>query len=172
MARTVSGCTCRTGGSSSKAASVRRQQEFAPCDRAVFEESDFKLAGVGNWCRIVEDAEASGGKALKLFATDYQWCVQLAVPYGAFDPGVRYRVRAKFEKKPDAPDVNVVNADPGVLLALVRHLRPEERRRQPRDRRAVRGSAGDLAMRAPTPLRLHPRQRVEACAFAALRVRF
>lgn len=132
------------------AASVRRQQEFAPCDRAVFEESDFKLAGVGNWCRIVEDAEASGGKALKLFATDYQWCVQMAVPYGAFDPGVRYRVRvrAKFEKKPDAPDVNVVNAgvyDP-TLRKGVAHWRQTAARVADRTWEWV-----DLGMWTPTP---------------------
>ena len=98
-----------------------REMEWAVCadegmvrpkDRVTFEESALRTSGVGSWCAFVTETGASQGKALKLFDCDYQWCARLPLEGGAFDEGTecRLRVRVKFRKKPNAPDVAVLNA--------------------------------------------------------------
>ncbi len=69
------------------------------------EESAFLLYQPGVWGAIVDDPKASDGKAVKLFNTHYEWCVQRSINLIGYEPGQRYRVRARIrvEKQGNGP---------------------------------------------------------------------
>ena len=54
---------------------------------------------------FVEDPLASDGRAVKMFNSHYEWCVMLMMNRIAFEPGVKYRVRARvrYERTGTAP---------------------------------------------------------------------
>ena len=61
-------------------------------------ELEERLVGVmnqGTWGDFVDDPLAEDGRALKLFNTHYQWCVQLPLSRIEFEPGVKYTLRAR-----------------------------------------------------------------------------
>ena len=61
-------------------------------------ELEERLIGVMNqgvWGDFVDDPMAGDGRALKLFNTHYQWCVQFPISRVAFEPGVKYRLRLR-----------------------------------------------------------------------------
>ena len=66
--------------------------DFRPSARLELEEGRFSILGENGWCRFLADSSASGGKALDIFPSDFQWCMQLEMPGGAFDPKAKYRL--------------------------------------------------------------------------------
>ena len=101
---------------------------FVPCDLAVVEEKAGSINPNEAWCKLVDDATASGGQSLEFYPTDYQWCYTLPLPISSFDRGVRYRLRAKlrFKKRPGAPAGNAVCVgvyDPGAAKGVVQWTR-------------------------------------------------
>ncbi|MCL1920557.1 MAG: DUF4838 domain-containing protein [Kiritimatiellaeota bacterium] len=60
------------------------------------------LSRRGEWGDTVPDPLATGDTALKLFNTHYEWCATLHMRHVAFDPGKRYKIRARlrFDKIP------------------------------------------------------------------------
>ena len=72
--------------------------EFRPSARLALEEDRFSIIGKNKFCRLHEDASASGGRALEIYPNNFTWIMQLEMPGGAFDPKERYRigVRAKI----------------------------------------------------------------------------
>jgi len=70
-------------------------------ERGELQESYVTCHRLGTWGAYVEDPKASDGKALKLFNTHFEWCVQFPLDRVAFEPGIRYtvRVRARCEKR-------------------------------------------------------------------------
>ena len=69
-------------------------------------ELEERLVGVmnqGTWGDFVDDPMAGDGRALKLFNTHYQWCVQLPLSRIAFEPGAKYtlRVRVRVDSRRD-----------------------------------------------------------------------
>lgn len=69
---------------------------LTPADRGELEESAIGILAPGRWGEFVEDPAAGDGKALKLFNTHYEWCVQFPLLRVAFEPGAKYRVRARI----------------------------------------------------------------------------
>jgi len=61
------------------------------------------LVAPGKYGDLVDDPQAEGGKALVLYGTHFEWCVNLPLNRIAFVPGKRYRVRvrARCEKAGD-----------------------------------------------------------------------
>ena len=49
----------------------------------------------GEFGAFVDDPLASDGRAVKMFNSHHEWCVMLMMNRIAFEPGVRYRVRAR-----------------------------------------------------------------------------
>lgn len=50
----------------------------------------------GQWGDYVDDPKAGDGRALKLFNTHFQWCVQLPMGRIGFVPGKKYRISARI----------------------------------------------------------------------------
>ncbi len=59
------------------------------------QESALCLDKPGEYGAFVEDPLASDGRAVKMFNSHHEWCVMLMMNRIAFEPGVRYRVRAR-----------------------------------------------------------------------------
>ena len=59
------------------------------------QESALTLDRPGEFGEFVEDPLASDGRAVKMFNSHYEWCVMLMMNRIAFEPGVKYRVRAR-----------------------------------------------------------------------------
>ena len=59
------------------------------------QESALSLDRPGEFGEFVEDPLASDGRAVKMFNSHYEWCVMLMMNRIAFEPGVKYRVRAR-----------------------------------------------------------------------------
>ena len=57
----------------------------------------------GKWGDHVDDPKAGDGRALQLYNTHFQWCVQLSMSRIAFEPGRKYRlsVRVRVERAGD-----------------------------------------------------------------------
>jgi len=53
------------------------------------------LVAPGKYGDLVDDPKALGGKALKLYNTHFEWCVNLSLNRIAFVPGKRYRIRVR-----------------------------------------------------------------------------
>ncbi len=92
----------------------RKMLEYPPVyadkGEAVAEESILNLACVGRWGEFTEDAAASDGRAMKLYDTHHQWCVQQAVAATlAYDSGgmyeLRLRVRVDQQENAAADDI-------------------------------------------------------------------
>ena len=64
-------------------------------DSGELEERFLGVINPGMWGEFVDDPKADDGKALKLFNTHYEWCVQFALSNVAFEPGVKYRLRLR-----------------------------------------------------------------------------
>ena len=64
-------------------------------DSGELEERFLGVINPGMWGEFVDDPKADDGKALKLFNTHYEWCVQFPLSYVAFEPGVKYRLRLR-----------------------------------------------------------------------------
>ena len=60
------------------------------------QESMLSLDRPGEWCELAEDPQASDGRAIRFANTHYEWCVMLMMDRIAFEPGRRYRVRARL----------------------------------------------------------------------------
>lgn len=73
-------------------------------DRATVEDSLLSLGKRGTWGDTVKDPLAADGSAMKLYNTHFEWCATLPFSRVAFDPGKRYRLRARLrvEKTPGA----------------------------------------------------------------------
>ena len=69
---------------------------FSPSDQVVLEESAGRVYRAA-WGGMAADATASGGQAMKLANTHYEWAYQLPLPQAAFDAGARYRVRMRVK---------------------------------------------------------------------------
>jgi len=67
------------------------------------EEDFIPLKRRGIWGDIVDDPKAGDGRALKLFNTHSQWCIQLPMDRIGFEPGKKYRlsVRVRVDKAGD-----------------------------------------------------------------------
>ena len=66
----------------------------------------YQLRGLhrrGEWGDTVDDPKAGDGKAIKIFNTHFQWCVQLPMDRIAFEAGRKYRpsVRVRVDKARD-----------------------------------------------------------------------
>ena len=59
------------------------------------QESALSLDRPGEYGEFVEDSTASDGRAVKMFNSHHEWCVMLMMNRIAFEPGVKYRVRAR-----------------------------------------------------------------------------
>ena len=59
------------------------------------EDCHLPIQNPGLWGDHVADPQAGDGKALKLFNTHFTWCVQLSMGKIAFEPGKKYRLRAR-----------------------------------------------------------------------------
>ena len=70
-------------------------------DSGELEERFVGVMNQGTWGDFVDDPMAGDGRALKLFGTHSQWCVQLPLSRIAFEPGAKYtlRVRARVEAR-------------------------------------------------------------------------
>ena len=63
------------------------------------QESALCLDKPGEYGEFVEDPTASDGRAVKLFNSHYEWCAMLMMNRIAFEPGVKYRVRARLRSE-------------------------------------------------------------------------
>ena len=63
------------------------------------QESALSLVKPGEYGEFVEDPTASDGRAVKLFNSHYEWCAMLMMNRIAFEPGVKYRVRARLRSE-------------------------------------------------------------------------
>ena len=63
------------------------------------QESALSLVRPGEWCAFVDDPMASDGRAVKLFNSHNEWCAMLMMNRIAFEPGVKYRVRARLRSE-------------------------------------------------------------------------
>ena len=50
----------------------------------------------GEYGELVDDPLASDGRAIKMFNSHHQWCAMLMMNRIAFEPGVKYRLRARL----------------------------------------------------------------------------
>ncbi len=82
------------------------------------EEADFSLFERGKWGEFVNDPKAADGKAIKLFNTHFEWCMQRSLNRIGYEPGARYRVRARIrvEKQGRGPAFSA-----GIYDAAQRH---------------------------------------------------
>ena len=68
-------------------------------------ELEERYIGIINpkWGGFVDDPGAGDGKALKLYNTHYQWCVQFPLSKIVFEPGVKYKaqLRVRVDKRRD-----------------------------------------------------------------------
>ena len=63
------------------------------------QESMLSLDRPGEWCELAEDPQASDGRAVKMFNSHHEWCVMLMMNRIAFEPGVKYRLRARIRSE-------------------------------------------------------------------------
>jgi hypothetical protein len=70
--------------------------------RAFVEDTLLSLSHRGTWGDTVADPLCDDGSAMKLYNTHYEWCTTLPFSRVAFDPGKKYRLRARLcvEKDP------------------------------------------------------------------------
>ncbi len=66
-----------------------------PADRLVIEDRMMSLGRPGEWDERVSDSEAEDGSAIKLFNTHYEWCLTWRVNPTVFEPGAKYKLRAR-----------------------------------------------------------------------------
>ena len=59
------------------------------------QECALTLDRPGEFGEFVDDPLAGDGRAVKMFNSHYEWCVMLMMNRIAFEPGVKYRVRAR-----------------------------------------------------------------------------
>ena len=64
-------------------------------DRGELEDRFLPITNRGGWGDYVDDPKAGDGRALKLFNTHFQWCTMLSMGRIAFEPGKKYRLRAR-----------------------------------------------------------------------------
>ncbi|MBP5543133.1 MAG: DUF4838 domain-containing protein [Kiritimatiellae bacterium] len=64
-------------------------------DSGELEEMFLGVINPGVWGEFVDDPGAADGRALMLFNTHYEWCVQFPLSSVAFESGVKYRVRIR-----------------------------------------------------------------------------
>ena len=76
-----------------------------PAEPSASGELEERCFGVSNpkWGEFVDDPKADDGKALKLFNTHYDWCVQFQLGKIVFAPGAKYKVqlRVRVDKRRD-----------------------------------------------------------------------
>jgi hexosaminidase len=60
------------------------------------QECALTLDRSGEFGEFVDDPLASDGRAVKMFNSHHEWCVMLMMNRIAFEPGVKYRVRARL----------------------------------------------------------------------------
>ena len=60
------------------------------------QECALTLDRPGEFGAFVDDPLASDGRAVKMFNSHHEWCVMLMMNRIAFEPGVKYRVRARL----------------------------------------------------------------------------
>ena len=60
------------------------------------QESALSFDKPGEYGEFVDDPLASDGRAIKMFNSHHQWCAMLMMNRIAFEPGVKYRVRARL----------------------------------------------------------------------------
>ena len=63
------------------------------------QECALTLDRPGEFGEFVEDPLASDGCAVKMFNSHHEWCVMLMMNRIAFEPGVKYRVRARIRSE-------------------------------------------------------------------------
>ena len=63
------------------------------------QESMLSLDRPGEYGVFAEDPLASDGRAVKMFSSHHEWCVMLMMNRIAFEPGVKYRVRARIRSE-------------------------------------------------------------------------
>ncbi len=63
------------------------------------QESMLSLDRPGEFGEFVDDPLASDGRAVKMFNSHHEWCVMLMMNRIAFEPGVKYRVRARIRSE-------------------------------------------------------------------------
>ena len=61
-------------------------------DSGELEDRFLSISNRGKWGDHVDDPEAGDGRALKLYNTHFQWCVQLSMGSIGFEPGRKYRL--------------------------------------------------------------------------------
>ena len=93
-----------------RAAIIKEWRNIAE-GRVVFNQSEsgeledrfIPLHKRGEWGDTVDDPKAGDGKAIKIFNTHFQWCVQLPMDRIAFEAGRKYRlsVRVRVDKARD-----------------------------------------------------------------------
>jgi hypothetical protein len=64
-------------------------------DSGELEERFLGFRTPNKWGEFVDDPKAGDGKALKLFNTHFEWCVQFQIARVAFEPGAKYRARVR-----------------------------------------------------------------------------
>ena len=69
-------------------------------DRIVIGTEGLELERPGKFGISVADPKAKGGRAFKIFSTQYGWCLRFRFRYLAYDSGVKYfvRIHAKAQK--------------------------------------------------------------------------
>ena len=60
------------------------------------EDKYISLHREGTWGARVDDPLAEDGKALKLFNSHFEWCVNFSAGHVEFKPGVKYKLRARI----------------------------------------------------------------------------
>ena len=60
------------------------------------QESALSFDRPGEYGAFVDDPLASDGRAIKMFNSHHQWCAMLMMNRIAFEPGVKYRLRARL----------------------------------------------------------------------------
>ena len=94
-----------------------------PRNRAAVEIEDIFDVWSGFHVKLENDPGASGGKAYRMpnnFSGD--WIISMPMSVFGYDPGARYRyrLRVRVERKPGAPDGNLITSGPGAGDAVTR----------------------------------------------------
>lgn len=63
------------------------------------QECALSLDRPGEYGEFAEDPAASDGRAVKMFSSHHEWCVMLMMNRIAFEPGVKYRLRARVRSE-------------------------------------------------------------------------
>ncbi len=63
------------------------------------QECALSLDWPGEYGAFAEDPAASDGRAVKMFSSHHEWCVMLMMNRIAFEPGVKYRLRARIRSE-------------------------------------------------------------------------